>query len=235
MTLATPQGYRGLFWLVPFSGHGDGMHRFADHAHARNFVRYLFSQSKAHPSSAATGRNFHREYGDDARTLREGYVRDPKGMLEDFLRRRFPRGGAHELLMDDGCYPFFLLQCPGQPLTSNFARRTGTGAPLRFEHPLLPVLKTFLRHQGVRWEDEEAKLRAFAGRDPIVDFGREPEGPLVRTAETLLHGVVRKLLGGGRDVVMTVAHRDQPGHNPNYHIHRLLRTSPVAEEEGPSP
>lgn len=221
MTVDAPSGNRGVFYLVPFAGDREGKHHFKDHNHARNFVRYLFSQSKAHPANAHTARNLYREFGEDARILNEGYVDRPKALLDDFLRRRFPARNAHEQLMDDGCYPFFILQAAGGPVISNFVHRKPGG--VSFSHPALNALKSDLRYRGDTWGSLAQDAVRFAGKDPVQPFSKVQDAEALRLSEIFLHAVVRKLLGNGPQVLLTVAHRDQARHNPLYHIHRLVR------------
>jgi hypothetical protein len=229
LSVSTSGGNRGLFYLLPFAGGPDGKHYFSDHNHARNFVRYLFSQSKAHPQNGQTSRNLYREFGDDARLVKEGYNEAPRQLLGDFLNRRFPSRNAHEVLADDGCYPFFILQSPGTQIISNFVQRDGRG--LKFRHALLPHLKDYLDYYGESWSSAADEVTRFAGKDPVSSFDVERDPEIIRRTEIFVQAVVRKLLGDGQQVVMTVAHRDQEDHNPCYHIHRLIRTS----EEAPAP
>lgn len=224
MKLGLPDGTRGLFWLLPFDGDGDGRHRFADHNHAGNFVRYLFSQSKAHPRTLATARNLFRTFREDSTLLAEAYNDDPAAHLSAFKASGlFPARDAQRLLCDDGCYPLFVFRQGKGPLISNMLGRSEDGG-LEVGHPLYAYLPPYLAGHGYDWSVDVELLFELAGEsEPIVAFDDIIDEELLRSTEVLIQAVVRRLMGDEDKVVMTVAHRDQEGHNPIYHIHRLLR------------
>lgn len=225
MKFSLPDGTRGLFWLLPFDGDGDGRHRFNDHGHAANFVRYLFSQSKAHPRSLSTARNLYRVYGSDGTPVTEAYNEDPAGNLARFMASgAFPKRDAHRELCDDGCYPLFAFRQGKGPLISNMLRRSEDGYGLEIYHPLHAHLPVYLAEHGNDWSKDAELLAGLAGeREPILAFDDIVDEQRLRDVEVLIQCVVRRLMGDEDKVVMTVAHRDQEHHNPIYHIHRLLR------------
>jgi hypothetical protein len=81
-----------------------------------------------------------------------------------------------------------------------------------------------MRRSGDSWASLADEARRFAGDSEVLPFEtlRDPER--VRQAEVFVQAVVRKLLGDGRRALLTVSHRDQAGHNPEYHVHRLVWT-----------
>jgi hypothetical protein len=227
---STPRGYRGIYYLFLFNGDPKtGKHHFVNHNHARNFVRYLFSQSKAHPANKLTNRNFFLDYGDKSGTVKEGYVDDPKRLLNSFLQRSFPKSAADRHFFDDGCYPFFIQQVKDGPIVSNFASKSGNA--MHFRSKQCAVLRQVLGEYGVDWGKEVDDIKRFAGNRTVIKLDSLTDAKERQKHEALLHAVTRKVMGDADRVVLTVSHRDQPDHNPLYHIHRLVRTS----DESPAP
>lgn len=208
-------GFEALLYYLPFDV---GVHGYNDHAHAENFVRYLFSKSKAHPENDLTGLNLITEFSDDGGVVRRGYNKDPFGRLQSFLRERFPDDGAHETHFDDGCYPLFAVRLPGGRTLSNFMRAE-EGEPVHLGHPLLGHLPQV----GVSAWQVETDAMGLAARGEVVDFESAADGQDKYLVEACVHGLLRSHMGHAKNVVLTVTHRDQPDRNPIYHVHRLVR------------
>jgi hypothetical protein len=224
--LGLPNGTRGLFCFLPFDGvgKGDGLHHFSDHGHARNFIRYLFSQSQAHPRTSTTARNLFRIYKDGA-LASEAYNNDPPRHLADFMANgSFPKSDAHLQLCDDGCYPLFVFRYANGPLISNVLSRSDEDQVLEICHPFFGDLQDYLASHGHDWATDERLLGTLIReKDELLAFDDLNDGPELRQAEALIQIVARRAMGRTEQTIMTVAHRDQENHNPIYHIHRLLR------------
>lgn len=219
-------GASSLIWALPFDGDGNGRHRFNDSNHAKNFCRYLFSQSKAHPSNDRTRRNLYREFGAAGELIEEAYLDQPIKQMNSFLKRRFPASKAEELLFDDGCYPIFAIRNASGTIFTNLTsqpRPAGSSDPRPLNHPLFGHILASCKREGRNVAEITKAVTEFFGTSEIVPFDNLPASPAVLEVEKMVQAVVRKLLGSGQDVVMTVAHRDQLDHNPIYHIHRLVR------------
>lgn len=204
------EGLEALLYLLSFGG---GKHRFKDHSHARNFVRYLFSKSVAHPTNSLTGLNLVCEYDEAGKQIARRYNREPDSALSDFLRRRFPASGADRALFDDGCYPLFALRLKDGLSVSNFIRKNG--ARIEADHPL----SGYLGQAGIARGRVKADMEAFAGAGAPSPFDGIPETDRIRV-EAVIHDLIRRMMGG--QVILTVSHQDQPDHNPVYHVHRLV-------------
>lgn len=208
-------GFEAVVYYLPFD---DGMHLYNDHRHAENFARYLFSKSKAHPENELTGLNLISEFSDTGEVVRRGYNKDPFGCLQAFLRDRFPEEGAHETWFDDGCYPLFAVRLPNGRCLSNFMRAE-QGDQIRLDHPLL----RFVSQVGVSTWQVETDAMGMASKGGVEDFEAEPAGKDKYLVEACVHGLLRSHMGRAKNVILTVTHRDQPDHNPIYHVHRLVR------------
>lgn len=217
----TKNGNRGIMIMVPFEG---GTHRFHDHKHAQNFVRYLFSQSKAHPQSADTARNLLREIDPGGNGSKEYYNHRPGDHMFDFMSRRFPMKDAHKKLADDGCYPLFLIQTIGAPIISNFVSFDGTHLVL--DHPMLPRAIDDLNSTGQNVQRLFDSITKFVGSDPITDFDTLKDPFHIRNIDIFVNTVIQHALGNPSRVIMTATHRDQEERNPVYHVHRLIYPPP---------
>ena len=208
----TPDGWQVLIYAIPF----DGETLFQDAKHVENFVRYLFSQSRAHQPIESTARNtvVEREAG-----VWKGVVFNtrPSVLLADFLRRRFPGEKAAELWENDGFYVLFALRSPGGVAVSNMLSTDGA-SPLEVAHPLLEEACAL---PGISPGRVERDVMDFwGGKGPVWHV--EGDGvPELRWEEAyaVLHTTLSRR---SANVVLSVSHVDQPRTNPFFHIHRLL-------------
>lgn len=207
-------GFDAVVYYLPFDG---GLHTYNDHRHAENFLRYLFSKSKAHRENELTGLNLISEFSKEGLFWR-GYNTDPFGRLQAFLRDRFPDEDAHETYVDDGCYPLFAIRLPGGRAVSNFMQ-ADKGGPVHLSHPLLHLLPQV----GVSSWQVETDAVCMAQRGEVADFESAPVDDKTVVFEACLHNLLLRHMGRGKDVRLMVTHRDQPDHNPIYHVHRLIR------------
>jgi len=94
---------------------------FSDTEHVKNFVRYLFSQTRKHPETAATEHNlvFEMEPERPNRAQWARYNTDPKGNLKTALKRVSAETSADEWL-NDLTYFAFLIPAPSGAWVCNF-------------------------------------------------------------------------------------------------------------------
>lgn len=196
------------------------IHFFANHNHARNFCRYLFSKSSAHQPNHLTGRNVVCEYEDAEPRGRA--LRDPDAALADFMARRFPRRDADRLLCDDGAYAAFALLTAEGDLVSNVVAPDGNTALIDVSH-----MASIHAEQGDVTEIEDLVRKARR----VIDFEGEREPSEL---SLLTDMIVQRLVSSrmGFEPLLTVSHRDQLDHNQCYHIHRLIR---MPQPAGPQP
>ena len=182
-------GFHAVVYFLPFAGL---IHNFNDHGHAYNFVRYLFSKSRAHPENDLTALNLITRFDRDGAITSRAYNLDPFGQMQSFLRDEFPDENAHKSVGDDGAY---------------------------FKHPMLG----YLPQVGVSAWQMETDAMGVLTDGPVGAFDEKLDGRDRMLVEASVHAILRRALGREGDVVMMATHRDQPDHNPNYHVHRLLR------------
>jgi hypothetical protein len=188
------------------------IHYFADHTHARNFCRYLFSRTGAHPANHLTARNVVTEHGPPG-TPAPRTLDAPEHLFVDFMARRFPRHGADRSLCDDGAYVVFAILTAGGHLVSNVVSPQGDGAAIDAGH----MFQLRAGDAEVRIvEDMVVRARS------LTDFEgeRTPSEASIR-ADRIVQKLVSERMG--LEPVLTVSHRDQLDHNQCYHIHRLIR------------
>ena len=204
-------GYEAMAWFFPFDG---GTHRFNDQSHAKNFVRYLFSRSKAHPSNHLTIRNLVCE--NTGETITRQFLVDPDAMLEDFMARRFPASGAVDRLCDDGFYTLFAVRLPdGRAFSNAFVTE---GDEIQSIHGLVSMIGQI----GISQSEFEADAETFCAKGPVADFEAENDPAILKPIDSILQGIAHRRIEGAGDVILTVSHRDQLDHNQCWHIHRLI-------------
>ncbi|MEP1316782.1 MAG: hypothetical protein ABJN42_04865 [Roseibium sp.] len=205
-------GYEALAYFLPFAGE---IHTFNDHNHAKNFVRYLFSKSRAHPVNHLTKRNLICENVDGAltRTLNT----EPERLLRDFMDRRFPARAAQETLCDDGFYGLFAVRLPDGRAYSNFLKTTDD-VHIEVHHPIT----RYLGNIDVSPEAFEEDVLKFAFKGPVDEFEDVDDPKIMKPIDSILHGLVHKKTPSPGEVVLSVSHRDQLDHNQTWHIHRLI-------------
>ena len=205
-------GYAVLILGGRFNSTGSLIHRFNNHTHARNFTRYLFSQTRAHPQNHLTPRNIVVFYPRGERSVAEPLI-NPADQLKGFLAERFPKWNAEKALCDDGAFVSFALRAPDGHVVTNMVRSGAKG------HPYLDFAYIGFLRGNQRDIDTASRLIGDAQTMTLFD---EVE-PCARTmhADHVIQNLVSKHLGG--DPVLTVSHRDQLDHNQTYHLHRLLR------------
>lgn len=205
-------GYTVSMMALPFGGQDEsGRHYFADHNHAKNFLRYLFSQSGAHRANDHTRRNLICEY-DGPRIISARLNEDPQGLREDFAHRHFPKLRADKVLCDDGAYALFAVRLPsGRALSNVFHTQ---GSEIIADHPLIeevgePAIQAMVADF---LQDRQGSIEQFdeATMDDDISF-----------VDRIVQQMLTRMMGG--NVVMSVSHRDQKDHNDLYHVHRLIR------------
>jgi len=187
-------------------------HHFADHRHAKNFLRYLFSLTARHPQNHLTARNVICRRGPEGRWSGMPMT-EPQAQHDAFVAREFPAHRAHELLCDDGAYAGFVVRRADGHLVTNLAREENGEACID--------VGMIEMHRGRR-EDLETVVELFRRSDSATYFD-QLETPTKATlqADLMVQALVRREMGG--EPILTVSHRDQLDHNQTYHIHRLLR------------
>lgn len=206
------RGYRTSMFIMPFAGQGrDGKHHFNDHGHAKNFLRYLYSCSKAHGVNERTSHNLICEF-EGGRVLSADFNTDAETMRADFSSRRFPETSAERELCDDGAYVLFAVSLPNGRALSNMFR--SDGKELSIDHPLLDDLgnQNMSRMVSDFFGDGLVRVDAFDEVRPDND---------VKTVDRIVQQFLSRKMGG--EVMMSVSHRDQQDHNDLYHVHRLLK------------
>lgn len=186
------------------------IHYFNDHRHAHNFCRYLFSQTKAHPTNHLTPRNVVCEFMGPKVV---GLPLDrPEAQFLDFMRRNFPKEGADRSLCDDGAYVSFAVKTPENHVISNIARHHEGNLYLR------PEMIEFI---GGNQDDMQAAADVFEKAEGVICFDEVDPNAQTLLADRIVQRLVSRQIGG--EALLTVSHRDQLDHNQTYHIHRLLR------------
>ncbi|WP_186393219.1 MULTISPECIES: hypothetical protein [unclassified Pannonibacter] len=206
-------GFEALIFLMPFLGDG---HRYTSHRHAENFVRYLFSRSQAHPTTALTARNHVSEY-ENGEAIFRGFNTLDGRLLEKFMETRFPASDAHRKLYDDGAYAAFALRLSSGVAYSNFIESDGSQY-CNHDRDILDLLMS----QGIGQQEIERRTIGFAKRGRVVDY-ETADLEAMKAVETCVQGLISQALRKQGDVILTVSHRDQMDTNPLYHVHRLLR------------
>lgn len=200
------------------------IHYFANHTHARNFCRYLFSQTGAHPTNHLTARNVVTEHGPPG-TPAPRNLDAPEHVFVDFMSRRFPRHGADGALCDDGAYVAFAILTADGHLVSNVVSPQGDGAAIDAGY----LFQMRADEADVRIV-EDMVIRARR----LTDFeGEETPSEASIRADRIVQKLVSERMGF--EPVLTVSHRDQLDHNQCYHIHRLIRMVPPEDVEMAGP
>lgn len=218
-------GYQVLLYTLPFEGDENGRHTFNDHSHARNFVKYLYSKSRAHPENDDTRLNAIFEFDGAGRTIGHGYNTAPEAMLANFLKRRFPVHAAQDALFDDGGYLMFAARLPSGRSFSNFIAPGGggKGEPRhRCRHPILTP--RYMACIGMTI----ARVMSDAGTFCKAGVPNPYESADDRTrmvVDALVHRAFNCAMGGSAGLILSVTHLDQRDHNAFYHIHRLRQLS----------
>lgn len=213
-----------------------GMHQMADSEHIRNFVRYLFSVTRRHPTIETTRHNYITEYerrpSGGSRCVAGYFNDDPKVLLADFMRRRFAEIDDRDIWVDDLFYMAFILPDLDGNLFSNIveiAPKSDTGRLSLWDSEDQKAMEMAYDHQGGQAEFVDFVGGAILkGRDRILLMDRASPGQR-RAIERRLHEILHETVGG--EVAIMVTHRDQPSHNEGYHIHRIRRRLP-GEEPG---
>lgn len=212
------KGFRLLVFFCPFSGDDTtGRHYFNDHGHSIGFVKYLFSQSGKHQPNKETFKNAICHFKDD-KIERIVLNDNPRGWMHQFLRTAHPKTDGDELLCDDGCYIAFIMQFPSGVVVSNYIEQTGQGDDRSIE---IDVGKMDFMEDFDVMGETQAFIHAAKTLPDIQDFETIQDLDLLLRVERFLHQAVNRHMGLG--ALITVSHRDQPDHNPHYHIHRLIR------------
>lgn len=205
-----------LAYMLPFCGAQQqnlDRHYFADHSHAKNFIRYMYSMSGAHRKNILTKSNWICEF-EDGQLCRPRFNDNPNGYLNEFLRKRFPEANAEKTLCDDGCYIMFVLRFPNGRIVTNMLDADDDG--LVISHPYIGQLEGYYSI-----DKDVMELAPHLGQKPKFEkIGAEESDETMFNAERCLHLLANKYLGGRS--LLSVSHLDQPEHNPEYHIHRLL-------------
>lgn len=198
------------------------IHYFGNHTHGKNFTRYLFSQTKPHPTNHLTARNVTVEYQDGRLISRS--LADPDQSLKDFMARRFPRRDADQVLCDDGAYVIFCILSADGTIISNVVAPDGDAAAID--------ASLVFHYQATR--DDLRKIERMVTRGSrVIDFeGADAASATCAKADALVQRLVSERMGF--EPILTVSHRDQLDHNQSYHIHRLIRmVEPESLQAGP--
>lgn len=209
-------GYDACLIALPFD---QGKDLFNDHRHAQNFVKYLFSQSRAHPQNDQTQRNFITEFDENGGVASRRYNLTPSTLQSDFAHRRLPKSDAHRDFWNDGAYPMFMVRLPDGRALSNFIKRDEGSEECSISHPFLG----YLGQIGVSDSDLTDLALKHAKKGPILSFEESTDKHLIWIVEACVHRLLQSAMGYADKVVLAATHRDQADHNPVYHIHRLLR------------
>mgnify|MGYP005848492241 CR=1 FL=1 len=204
-------GHEILVLGARFNSTGSLVHRFNDAGHARNFCRYLFSQSKAHQPNRLTRRNVVCAYGADG-AVGAKPLEDPSAQLRAFMREIFPARDAHEKFCDDGAYIFFVLLGPDGTCVSNLIEKRADGE-ISFNLALIEMV-------GGGQADVDAAVGLIKRAGRVFVFDDLEPSEIVWGTDRVIQGMVSERLGGAP--VLTVSHRDQTDHSQTYHVHRLL-------------
>ena len=214
-----------LIHAFPFGTPAGPVHTFSDHRHAVNFVRYLFSRSKSHPANEDTRLNLVCEMDGTGRATARQFNTDPDHQLRDFIQRRMPARNAEREFCDDGCYAIFAVRLPDGRALSNFLVSDEATGRASMNHPVFHKLTQSAISRITR------DSTAFLKGGPVADFEDASDIGMVYRVDGLVQGVLTRLMGYEREVVLPVSHRDQRDHNQVYHLHRLLQV----REESPEP
>ena len=204
----------GFILPAPF-----GTHRFNDHRHAGNFVRYLFSQSKGHPVGDRTPLNLITETAEDGSVLRRYRNTEPQAACRRFLAERMPAENAHRTLVDDGAYVLFLLPLPGGGGVSNILRAQDGDYALFGPRDVVGLGVQTLGQERIR-----AAIRTVSETGQIRDLDAVSEAEH-EAVDAAVHDHLLKFWKG-RPLILA-SHHDQrtapdTWHtNPFYHVHRL--------------
>lgn len=201
---------------IPF-----GTHAFNDANHVNNFLRYLFSITKNHPTRETTSFNMVAEFDlvDGKSVMRKTYMNDnPNGFFQSYKRRMFADISDPAVFMDDGFYVSFVVAA-GDRVFSNIVtgRRVDDGT-IRVKPIEGGFYDDALEALG-RYEKLNAVFsKALGSADEILPV--ENATPDEREQiERKIHANLTEGVGGR--VVLSVSHWDQPTHSPHYHIHRI--------------
>lgn len=206
----TINGWHAFVLAIPF----DGAQDFQDHRHARNFVNYLFSQSKAHGQIAQTETNVFLEQ-EHGQWISGAFNKNPTALLRDFLARRFPAQDAHQKWHNDGFYPLFAINTPAGTTVSNFMQPDRN--TMFLEHPLLEYIGNIPEFS----EDKlnQSVVSIWKKTKKFADYETDLMPKQRLDVEKILH---RAISQENPSVVLSFSHRDQPTSNSIFHIHRLL-------------
>ena len=215
-----PREPEDLIAVVPF-----GTHAFADANHVRNFLRYLFSLTRNHPTRAETALNLVTEWQEvDGRSVCTAAYRntDSKGLHESY-RRRLAEILDPDLFLDDGAYLAFVVGVEGQAFSNLVTAHRRADGALEMAVQEGSLYGAALAGLGGWGAFEPAVARAARGAETIERF--ENASPAQREViDRRLHEAAQTVMGGR--VVLAVTHTDQPTHNPHHHIHRIRRREP---------
>ena len=216
-----PGASKDLIVVAPF-----GTHAFADANHVRNFLRYLFSLTRDHPTRTETALNLVTEWEEvEGRSVCIAAYRntDPKALHESYRHRRLAEIANPDLFMDDGAYLSFVVSIEGEAFSNLVTARRRAGGALEMTVQEGSRYGAVLQTLGGWGAFEPAVARAARGAETIRTL--KDANPAQREAiERRLHEAANEAMGGRAALVVT--HADQLTHNPHHHIHRIRRWEP---------
>lgn len=197
-----------------------GEQDFTNQRHVENFVKYLFSCSKAHIENEDTKFNFYVKRDTKDKVLnRIGFVKNPKWQCDEFLNNFKKELSNETKLVNDIYYVLFFVVTENKIIT-NFFDYEDNELTITYPEDIMDAMcEKYFDNDGKEFEESINKILRFSSDNqiPIKTF-KESLLEERKEIEMLVHG--RLIKENNDNVLIEISHHDQDDHDI-YHIHRL--------------
>lgn len=197
-----------------------GEEGFTNKNHVKNFVKYLFSCSKAHIENENTKFNFYvkRDLKDN-NLNRIGFIKNPVEQCNDFLNNFGKELFDENKLKNDIYYALFFVVTKDKLITNFFEYQDNELNITYPENVMDAMCEKYCDNDEREFEESINQILRFVYDNKIeIKPFKETTLEERKEIEMLVHG--RLIKENNEKVLIEISHHDQDDHDI-YHIHRL--------------
>lgn len=194
---------------------------FQNQGHLKNFIKYLFSCSKAHTENENTHYNFYVKKDKGTQLLnRIGFIKNPNKQYEDFIESFSKEITNETKVFNDLFYVAFIIIIENKIITNMFEVE-GNNIIMSLPREIIGlIVEDYFNGNESALEEEITKILNYGtDNNLIITNMKEINIEKRKEIEVLVHSsLISK--NPNDNVLIEISHHDQEDHSI-YHIHRL--------------